>query len=390
MTAAGSESAGRLERRERLAILAVWTGLGLLESAKAWVELQAQGAPDALSTALAGNMPWWLLWAAFTPAVIALARRFPLHRPRLASVAAHIAASVVLAVLHHALAAALYYFTNTRGLELYVGGQLGPMTPARQFRGFLSAYFVVNVLTYWAALAGYLVLEFYKRYREGELRSARLEADMHEARLAALRMELNPHFLFNTLNAIAGLVRRTRNDEAVRMIARLGELLRATLEDADDREVPLEKELELLRIYLEIESIRFGDRLSVSMEVSPEAELALVPPLILQPLVENAVRHGVALHEGPARIDIRATVEGERLEIVVANSGGDGATPEADTRRRGIGLENTRERLRHLYGERASLRLEPLPDGGAQALLSAPLRSSGATPGPAAPARGRS
>lgn len=363
----------RLTRAERLAVLGVWLALGLTESVKAYLERRFTGGSAAWSTVLVGNLPWWLMWATLTPAVIALARRVRFERRTLAPLLVHLTASVVLSLLHHAVVGTLFYFTNTRGLTLPIGGVLTPMTLGRQFQSFFAAYFMLNVLTYWAIVAGYFGLEFYKRYREGELRAARLEATMHVARLDALRMELNPHFLFNTLNAISGLVRGQRSEQAVSMLARLAELLRLTLEDAKDPEVPLEKELEFLRTYLAIEQIRFGDRLRVEISAEPGALRALVPPLILQPLVENAVRHGIALQQGPARIEVRASVADERLHVTIVNTGPAPTEGDAANGTR-IGLANTRERLRHAFGSSAALRLRQLPDGGFEAALTAPLR----------------
>jgi LytS/YehU family sensor histidine kinase len=264
---------------------------------------------------------------------------------------------------------------------------------------FFGGYFMLNLVTYFGVLAAYYGREYFWRHREGELRAARLEASTHRARLAALRMELNPHFLFNTLNAVAGLVRRRDNDGAVRMLARLAELLRATLENGSDPEVPLEKELELLSTYLAIERIRFGPRLDVAVAADGPARTAMVPPMILQPLVENAVKHGVACHTGSGSIRVQAVADGDDLVLSVTNTGplspapatattataattattattgtaATTATPAEPASSPGIGLANTRQRLTELYGSRAALTLEALEDGGAIAIIRLPL-----------------
>jgi hypothetical protein len=386
----------RLSRAERLAVLGIWVGLGLLESGKAILEQRLSGWPASWTTGLVGNLPWWLAWAALTPLTIALTRRVRPGLRRPGAWLVHGAAAVGLSLAHHLVVGTLYYFTVSRGMTSAVGGTIGPMTLTRQLHGFFGGYFVLNVLTYGAIVASYLGWEFHRRYREGELKAARLESAMHAARLDALRMELNPHFLFNTLNAVAGLVRKARGEEAVRMLARLADLLRSTLEDARDPEIPLEKELELLDTYLAIERIRFGERLSTEVRADADARAALVPPLILQPLVENAVRHGVARHEGPARIEVNAAVDGPLLRVAVTNTGpewGDGprsparegaaalrATGHGDEAEGGaqnglgLGLGNTRERLRHAYGPGASLVLETRSDGGCRVTMLAPLR----------------
>ena len=356
----------RFTKRERLGVLGIWVALGLAESAKAWISTRFAAAPLGWATVLLGNMPWWLMWAGLTAPAIALARRLRPERGWLAFVAGHGLAAVLLSLVHHVVVGTLYYYTRTRGSVFPVGGRLVEMTLFLQFTNFFALYFVLNLLTYFAIVAAYYGLEYYKRYHAGELRPARLEAGMQQARLEALRMELNPHFLFNTLNAVAGLVRRNEGAGAVNMLARLSELLRATLEQGSDPEVPLEKELELLSTYLDIERIRFGDRLEVDVIADATARTALVPPLILQPLVENAVRHGVAKHSGRGRIEVRAKSNADVLELSVVNTGTPGQTlpVEAAAQTAGIGLANTRQRLTELYGRHWLVTLEPPACGG--------------------------
>lgn len=371
-------------RRERLSILAFWLALGLLESAKSYVNGRANGLSVDWPSVFSATMPWWLMWAAFTPVAIALARRFRLDRGSPIPIAVHIVAALTLAIAHHLAVGTLYYFTETRGGVYLVGDRFQLITWGAQIRLWLGSYFMLNVLTYLAIVGGYHALVYYKRYREGELRGARLEASMNRARLDALRMELNPHFLFNTLNAISGLVRRRENDDAVLMLARLGELLRSTLEDGAEQEVPLEREVELLRIYLEIVRLRFHDRLQVAVDIADEAREGLVPPLILQPLVENAVRHGVGRLEESGRITVGARRVGERLELFVEDNGAGFAESFASPGRAanggaaGIGLANTRERLAQLYDERGDLRCESFAGGGARVVVVLPFRTQGA------------
>ncbi|HSJ14068.1 MAG TPA: histidine kinase [Longimicrobiales bacterium] len=365
-----------LTRRERLAVLGVWTGLGLLESTKSWVERSFTANPADWATVLAGNMPWWLMWAALTPLIIALARGIRPERNRLTFGLVHLAVAMLSSLLHHVVVGSLFFLTHTRGATVLVGGEMVAMTPQLQIRVFFNGYFILNLLTYFAVLAAYYGHEFYRRHREGELRAARLEASTHRARLAALRMELNPHFLFNTLNAVAGLVRGQDSSGAILMLARLAELLRATLEQGTDPEVPLEKELDLLSTYLEIERIRFGTRLDVDVSADRSARTALVPPMILQPLVENAVRHGVARHSGPGRVRVQAFAEGGDLVLCVTNTG-PGSPPDTANEPGpggGIGLANTQQRLAELYGSRAELGLVALAGGGAIATIRLPLR----------------
>lgn len=370
----------RLSPRDRLIVFGIWTSLGLLETAKGYLNARLVGTTQGWAQPLIDNMPWWLMWAALTPAVIALARRVRLDQgPR--AVAVHALASVLVALAHHLVVGTLYYFTHTRGTRMILAGEPMTITLSLQLWNFFFSFFVLNVVTYWAALGAYYAFEFHRRARDGEVRAARLEADLHEARLDALRMELNPHFLFNTLNAIAALVERGEHDSAVAMLARLGELLRTTLERGSDPEVPLERELEFLGIYLEIVSTRFSDRLQVETAVPPDVRHAMVPTLILQPLVENAVRHGIARRPGAGRITIGARETGGGLELTVtdrAERGGDGALLAAEPDRPvgggGIGLDNTRRRLAQLYGDAARLTLHPLAHGeGMTVVVSLPF-----------------
>jgi hypothetical protein len=374
-------SAERLSGRDRLLIFGVWTSLGLLETAKGYLNASMLGLRQPWTQPLLDNLPWWLAWAGLTPIVIALARRFRLDRgPK--AVAVHAAASVALSLVHHLAVGTLYYYTHTRGTQMLLAGHPRTITLSIQLGNFFFNFFVLNVVTYWAALGAYYALEYHRRARDGELRAARLEADLHAARLDALRTELNPHFLFNTLNAIAALIERGEHASAVAMLARLGELLRTTLERGSDPEVPLERELEFLNIYLEIVGTRFSDRLRVETSVASATRHAMVPTLILQPLVENAVRHGIARRPGQGRIIIGAREADGGLELSVTDrverSVDAPAAPAPDSGRAspgtGIGLDNTRRRLAQLYGDAARLTLHPLAhDEGMTVVVSLPL-----------------
>jgi two-component system, LytTR family, sensor kinase len=358
------------------ATLGFWTVLGLLESGSAYVRLYGTARQRTWPQMLVANMPWWLLWAGFTPLVFALARRVPVHGPRWwRGVAAHLAAAFAFASAHLLLEGAVYYYT--------VSYRVLPNIAA-QYRVFFGNYVVLDFVTYWAIVGGCYAFDFYARYRESALRSARLEAQkarlelgLAEARMQALRAELNPHFFFNALNAVSGLVRRRENDAAVRMLARLGELLRTTLDRDTAPEIPLRDELALLDRYLDVERVRFGDRLTVAVEHDGASAGALVPTLILQPLVENAIRHGVSARPGNALVQVLARREGARLRIAVRDTGeGVGPAARRDGLGLGIGLSNTRARLAELYGAEASVALDNAPGGGACVTLTFPYRAA--------------
>jgi two-component system LytT family sensor kinase len=368
----------RLGWRGRLAVFGAWTFFGLVESGNAYVNQRLIGRDRGVWSALVGNMPWWYLWALLTPAVLWVCRR--LRPDRFASallVLAHLAAGFAFSVVHLVTEGHVFYRTH--------GHWVHPSVTV-QIRTLFLNYLLLDLLTYAAIAGTYYTLDYFRRYREEELaaaelrtRAVRLEAQMAEARLSALRMELNPHFLFNALNAVSGLVRRADNAAAVEMIGRLGGLLRVALRGDTRHEIPLGEELEYLGHYLEIERIRFHDRLSVQVEVEPGLERALVPALILQPLVENAIRHGVAPVAEPGRVTLSARAgDGGRLRLEVENTGRE--MPPGALERPGVGIRNTLARLDALYRGAASLRLENLPAGGVRATLDLPVRFAAEPP----------
>jgi two-component system LytT family sensor kinase len=227
-----------------------------------------------------------------------------------------------------------------------------------------------GVLQYTIVLIVHHAIDYYRRYEEGRRRATELEAQLAKAQLAALRMQLQPHFLFNTLHAISELV-HSDPEAAERMIARLSDFLRLTLEHSGTMEVSLEQELEFVKRYLEIEKMRFEERLRVDLQVDPETLQARVPNLILQPLVENALRHGVARRARDGILRIRCSRVNGRLAMQVADNG-PGASGEIGE---GVGLSNTRERLERLFGDQHRFELSNAPGGGFEATIEIPFAS---------------
>jgi two-component system, LytTR family, sensor kinase len=246
--------------------------------------------------------------------------------------------------------------------------------PRIEFVPFFYRHFHTFLLFYVLLLGIAWAVYYHGRYREREQAAEQLAAGLAEARFQALKMQLHPHFLFNTLNAISALIPREAQP-ARRMVARLGDMLRTALEHEATQEVTLREELEFLEPYVEIEQTRLGDRLSVEFEVAPEALDARVPHLVLQPLVENAIRHGVAPRSGPGVVTIAAAVEGLSLVLHVRNTGGaarQGSAQEAG----GRGLANVRSRLEHLYGADQQLTAGPAGSGGWVTTIRIPFRAS--------------
>ena len=276
----------------------------------------------------------------------------------------------------------------TVGTNALTFAYLNPLFGYRSWSGaplelFGGAVYNAFVLLAWCVL--YVGISYHGELQCERERSLRAEALAHRARLEALRYQINPHFLFNTLNAVSTLVAEGRAAEANRMIARLSDFLRLTLQGSGATEVPLAEEIAFTRQYLEIEQVRFDDRLGVELDVSSDALPALVPALILQPLVENAIKHAVGPRERGGRIAVVARRDGDSLRLEVADDGpgaGD-ADPEAG---RGVGLANTRGRLRELYGDAHTFTLRSPEGGGFAAVLELPLRLAPAgAPGRPAP-----
>jgi hypothetical protein len=351
--------------------------VGLIECAKDWVMVQVQGTNRPFVSVLRDEALWWIPWILLMPVVIWLAQhiRFDGGKWR-RSAFLHGTISIALSGFQIAVFGGAYYLT--------VGStNFGP-TAGRTISYFEARYLATDLFIYATALSVYYAFAYFTRFRRqalaaahAESRAARLQLNLAEARIHALRMELNPHFLFNTLNAVAGLVRKREHDAAVDMLARLGDLLRTTLDRQMPAEVPLSDELSYLARFVDIELVRFGDRLRVTWDIDPDVRAALVPPLILQPLVENALRHGIGRRPGPAQLRVSARRSGLHVELAVRDTG-DGLVPsDGRVPREGIGLSNTRARLAELYGpEAASLDVADVPGGGVRARVMLPYHTT--------------
>jgi hypothetical protein len=306
----------------------------------------------------------WLIYALLTPFVFLIARRIPLVRGHLARrVPAHLVASILLCGAWAGLGSLLRW-------ALFA--QQAQPTPASVLSWFFTSL-PFGVAVYFAVLGVEHAAFFFLEARMRETQAARLSAQLAEARLGALRMQLQPHFLFNSLNAITVVVRDRDTATATRMLEQLGEMLRRVMRADRPHEVPLAEELEFVRQFLAIEQVRFSDRLRPVIDVAPGLERAATPEFLLQPLVENALRHGLAKRVSATLLRIEARREGNELVLTVTD---DGPGPDAGAleSREGVGLANTRERLATLYGDRARLTLEPTPEGGAAAVVRLPYR----------------
>lgn len=361
-------------RRTLLRVAAVvWLTFGLVQCAQSYVFALAAGRTWSLATALVNGMPWWLSWLALTPLVMYLADRFSFTGGRhWRSLGAHVFSSILIAIAQVSVVATVFWFTTAR----FVGP--GSSWP-NQVQRFLGNYFLESVLTYGATAGVIVAIQFARAARDEtvaratlEAEAAALEASATQARLEALSMELNPHFLFNTLGAIASLVSQHRPAEARAVIERLSGLLRRTLGN-NARLSSIASELDLLDDYLYIQRVRFSDRLRVTMEIDEAARSCAIPTMLLQPLVENAIRHGVEHHEGRGDVRVQVGRDGDSVRIAIVDSGlGVALDATGQPAREGIGISNTRARLAHLFGADASLVLRNAPDGGAEAIVVLP------------------
>jgi two-component system, LytTR family, sensor kinase len=344
-------------------IFAVWTMVGLFFAAQFYLASAQFGNPVTWQRALTSSLADWYVFALLSVPALWLGRRFPLDAPEFwRNLTLHLVGCTAFALLYMVLRAWLG--------TLELGGSI---TFAAIFNPMMVRTFHFNVLVYWVVVSLSGALRYYRKFRERELRAAELEKRLVEARLQALQMQLNPHFLFNTLNAIAALMHKDV-EAADRVLVRLSELLRVALESSQTQEVTLGKECEFIRRYLEIEQIRFGSRLVVSLELAPETLEALVPNLILQPILENAIRHGIQPRAGQGRVVLSARRENGRLLLCVEDNGGGLSTSEP--LREGIGLSNTRARLLHLYGEAQRLRFLPAAAGGLAVEIELPFHTA--------------
>ena len=359
-------------------ILAVWIGVAVFFSAQnTLVRLSRHSAFD-WQWDVFHEFVYALTWAASTPVILAAARRWHLEPGGDGrSLARHLALMLALAPLQITTTYVLHYVLLATagappapGIVPWLAG-LGPGIVWGTFTGSLYYWLILGV----RAAFVYPRLYHTERTAAAELaaRAAVLEGRLARAQLDALRLQLHPHFLFNTLNAVAALagVDPTR---AQRMLARLAELLRHTLDEDGAAEITVERELALLTPYLEIQRMRFEDRLRLREEIAPEARAALVPALLLQPLVENAVQHGVSRRPEGATIVLRIGRRGDRLALEVED---DGPGPEPGEPTPGIGLANTRARLAQLYPGAHRLELRAAPGGGAVVVVEFPFRTMG-------------
>ena len=353
-----------------LTIWGVWTLFALFFATQFALQNQLSQNPVPFWQILTWQLVSGYIWFGISPVILYLSTRFPFDEGRWKlSIPVHVVACVVIALVQLAL-------------DTLILTHLG-YPPGKEFPSFWAAYKIflfvninLSMLIYMGVVGISSAYRYYQKYRERELETSQLEARLAQSRLQVLKMQLHPHFLFNTLNAISELIHRDP-ESADRMLTDLSDLLRLSFESLEVQEVPLKQELEFLGKYLEIEQMRFHDRLTVDIQISPDTLDACVPNMILQPLVENAIKHGIAPRSSGGRIDINAVRSNGHLEISVVDDGLGVPFGDLQNLPEGVGLSNTRRRLHHLYGDQHRFELAAIDKGGLAVTLELPFRVSG-------------
>jgi signal transduction histidine kinase len=355
----------KVVRKRGLAVAVVATILALFFATKDSFHQHALG----LRITWGKNLWWkameWYAWGLFAPIIFRACRRFDFSAAPWTTVAAHLACGTLASLLHCCV------LTTGALIESQVL-QTG-FSWTGLFKYIFANHFHEDVLTYAAIVSVWYALDYYHRFRERERRASELEAHLAQARLQALKTQLHPHFLFNTLNGIAALIYEDPK-AAHRMLARLSELLRISLQDSGAQEVALRCELEFGRRYLELEQIRLGERLAVDFDIAPDTLEACVPNLLLQPLLENAIKHAIAPFSGPGRLGVCSRRDNQTLLLRVTDNGPGLALPNDGPERLGVGLNNTRARLKELYGNAHGIRLKNGENGGLVVEMTIPFR----------------
>lgn len=349
--------------RRALVFFVLWTVVGLSFAGQFFISSSKAGVPVTWGRAVSWSLGDWYVFALLSIPASMVARRWPIERGAwLTRGLGHLGASLLFSAA----------YVTLRALVGQVQGHLSgrPTAFSEAFVPLAVKTWHFNLLIYWVIVSVVHALENSRKFQERERQSVELERGLVQARLQALQMQLNPHFLFNALHSVSALMHKDV-DAADRMIARLGDLLRYSLESSDEQEVPLGRELEILELYLDIEQTRFGSRLSTRFEIADDVHEALVPNLILQPIVENSVRHGIEPSGKEGVILVSARRYGDELELVVQDNG----VGWKQNSRDGVGMSNTRARLKTLHGELARVETEPAVPHGSCVKIRLPFRT---------------
>lgn len=367
--ATSSLSSGLRRWRRAALLFGAWTLVGIIFAAVSYASTLAEtnrrfGFFDALRL----NLIQFYLWGIFSPLIFWFSRRFPVELPprKTRNLLLHVPALLVFAGLHQAIQVATLWSVTPRMRQ-----QWPALIDCYRFY-FWFGFYIDLIIALLIIIAVHALL-YYRRFRAGELERESLKSQLAQSQLRALKMQLHPHFLFNTLHSISSLILEDP-PRANSMIARLGDFLRLTLDHSDEQLVTLKEETEFVRCYLEIEQVRFGDRLTVEFRIEPATHSARVPHLILQPVVENAIQHAIAPRAAPGRIQIEARRLGHRLRVELKDSGPGILARGGPLQKQGVGLSNVRARLEQLYDTDFSFEMNNSVEGGLIVVLEVPFQ----------------
>src|ERR1051325_9063712 len=352
-------------RTKWLVIIAVWAMLGVIYAGPIYFGVRAEGMGHAAWRVFSWGILTWLAWAPLTPVMDWLAGSFSLIGSTWkTSLLVHLPAFLLVFAAHSAAATVI-----TLIVKPFDNMGTSPISFWPRFLSRMQAFVASDLLVYCAVVGICYALDYYRKYREREFLASRLEAQLAQAQLESLRMQLHPHFLFNTLNGIVGLVRDNKNQAAIGMLVGLSDLLRHTLDHSSEHEVELKQEINFIKLYLSIQQMRFSDRLRIQYDIHPGTIHAMVPNLILQPLTENALRHGISRSADSGMVGISSSLENGHLRLTVYD---DGAGLPDDWQLKssaGIGLANTAARLQQLYDDDHQFDIRNRPAGGVEVTI---------------------
>ncbi|OJJ18342.1 hypothetical protein BKI52_26355 [marine bacterium AO1-C] len=371
-----SKSKKKIHKKNKLlwlGIIGFWGLLALFNISQNLFSAYANGRPLLWNTTLVWQLGW-LVWALLTPWVIRLAKQYKISRNHLTKdILRHIGLAIMVCAGH---------FLGEAFLNLLLNYLIGAKPPPTRLYVALIAYkFHVHMFAYFAIVGIVQALEYFRqsqRYKVDksnlETKASQLEAQLAQAQLKSLEMQLQPHFLFNTHHALIGLLLKQENKQAIQMLSKLSDLLRLTLERSQCQMVSLEEELEFLQLYLDIQQIRFQDRLKVVLHIPEDLYPIQVPNMLLQPLVENALKHGIEPYSQAGKIEVLASKQLDNsLKLSISD---DGEGVDFQTFSEGIGLKNTRQRLEQIYATHFDFQLENNTNGGATVSLSLPIETA--------------
>jgi two-component system LytT family sensor kinase len=347
-----------------------WTAFAVIEGIQTHIVTEANGHGVPFNLTIRMPLAYCWYWALVTPAIFLAVHHFPIHGDRLRkNLAIHFGLFVTFTLLHG------LYRLPLNGLVYPT--MVNPGVP-KLFLNYVLTNLMDNLFVYGLVAGVAHAIDYFQEFKSKELKAAELQAQLTVANLQALKSQIQPHFLFNTLNTISALMHEDI-EAAENMMTDLSDILRRTLENGDVQETTVREEMEALEPYISIQRTRFQDRLSFEMDVVPEAMAALVPTMVVHTLVENSMRHGIGPRAGPGKVRVQIAKSNGSLKIAVKDNGQGLSAPIEEAYEKGIGLKNTRERLRQLYGEEFNLELRNLEESGFGAFVTIPFRTEGSS-----------